>query len=103
MEVLDNYFWVPFAALAAFFLYRILKHGSLRGMLYGSAVARTIGEVDLGRRMGATTTLRIHVLENGQIVLEQSSRAALGASLSGMPLSTAEADRLIALLQQARA
>jgi hypothetical protein len=103
MEVLDNYFWIPFAALAVFFLYRFLKHRSLRGMLYGSAVARTIGEIPLGQRMGATTTLRVHILENGQIVLEQSSRAALGASLSGIPLSAAEADSLVALLQQARA
>ena len=103
MDVLDSYFWVPFAALAAFFLYRFLRYGSLRGMLYGSVVARTLGEVELDRRMGATTTLRVHVLENGQIVLEQSSRAALGASLSGIPISTAETDRLIALLQQARA
>ncbi len=52
--------------------------------------------------MGATTTLRVHILDDGQIVLEQSSRAALGASLSGLPLTSAETDRLIALLQQAR-
>jgi len=102
MEVLDNFFWVPIAAIAAFFLYRFLTHGGLRGMLYGSAVARTIGEVELGRRMATTTTLRVHVLENGQIVLEQSSRALLAASMNGTPLSTDETDRLIALLQQAR-
>jgi hypothetical protein len=102
MEVIDNLFWIPFAAVAGFFLYRFLKHGSLRGMLYGSPVARTIGEVELGRKLGATTTLRVHILDNGQIVLEQSSRATLGASLSGLPLSSDETDRLIALLQQAR-
>ena len=52
--------------------------------------------------MGTTTTLRVHVLEDGQIVLEQSSRALLAASMNGTPLTVTEADRLIALLQQAR-
>jgi hypothetical protein len=102
VEALDNFFWVPFAAVAAYFLYRFLRHGSLRGMLYGSSVSRTIGEVEIGRWMGTTTTLRVHVLENGKIVLENSSRAFLAASISGTPLSTSQADRLIALLQQAR-
>ena len=102
MEVLDNFFWIPFAAIAAFLLFRFLKHGGLRGMLYGSAIARTIGEGELERRMGTTTSRRVHVLENGKIVLEHSSRALLAASVNGTPLSPAETAQLIALLQQAR-
>lgn len=102
MEALDQYFWVPFAAIGGYLLFRFLKHGGFRGMLYGSTIARTIGEVELERRMGATTTLRVHVLENGKIVLELSDRAPLGASLNGTPLTRDEADRLIFLLQQAR-
>jgi hypothetical protein len=50
MEIWDRVFWVPFAALAAFLVYRWFKFRGLRGM----------------------------------------------------PLSTSEADQLIALLQQAR-
>jgi hypothetical protein len=102
MQLLDQYFWVPFVAIGAYLLYRLVKHGGWRGMLYGSAVARTIGELKLARRMGASTTLRVHVLENGQIVLEHSSRALMAASINGTPLSTSEADTLISLLQQAR-
>src|SRR5262245_22966041 len=102
MEIIDRFFWVPFAAIAAFLLYRFLKYGSLRGMLYGSRVAREIGEVELRKWLGTRTTLRVLVLENGQIVLESSSRAVMAASLSGTPLSAAETDQLIALLQQAR-
>ena len=102
MEVPENIFWIAFAAIAAFLLFRFLKHGGLRGMLYGSAVAKTIGEVELERQMGVTTTLRVHVLENGKIVLEHSSRALLAVSMNGTPLSSAETDRLIALLKQAR-
>ena len=102
MEGLENFFWVPFVAVAGFLLFRFLKFGGLRGMLYGSAVARTVGEVELERKWGTTTTLRVHVLENGKVVLEHSSRALLSASLNGNTLSQSETDRLIALLQQAR-
>lgn len=101
MEALDNFFWVPFAAIGAFILYRFIKYGGFRGALYGSAVVRTVGEVELDRRMGASTTLRVHVLENGQIILEQSSRALVAASVSGMALTAAQAEALSALLQQA--
>ena len=52
MEILDNFFWVPMAAVAAYLLYRFLKYGSLRGMMYGSSVVRTVGEVVVGRSMG---------------------------------------------------
>ena len=45
MEGLENFFWIPFAAIAGFLLIRFLKHGGLRGMLYGSAVAKTIGDL----------------------------------------------------------
>ena len=102
MEALDNFFWVPFVAIGAFILYRFIKYGGFRGALYGSTVTRTVGEVELTRSLGASTTLRVHVLENGQIILEQSSRALVAASVSGMPLTAAQADALISLLQQAR-
>ena len=102
MELLDNFFWVPFAVVAAIVLFRVLRHGGLRGALYGSAVAKTIGEIELGRKIGTTMTLRVHVLEDGQIVVEQASRAPFGASLTGIPLNTAQTDQLIALLQRAR-
>lgn len=102
MEGFDKFFLIPFVVVVGFFVYRFLKHGGMRGMLYGSGVARTVGEVQLERRRGMTTTLRVHVLENGEVVLEQSSRALLAASINGVPLSSTEADRLIALLKEAR-
>lgn len=102
MEIWDRVFWIPFAALAVFFVYRWFKFRGLRGMLYGSAVARTVGEFELAQAAGDVTILRVQVLEDGRIVLEYSTREALGASVGGTPLSTADADRLIALLQQAR-
>jgi hypothetical protein len=103
MDLWDRVFWVPFAALAAFLVYRFFKFRGLRGMLYGSPVARTTGEIELAQAAGDVTILRVHVLEDGRVVIEYSTREALGAGVGGMPLSATEADRLIALLQQARA
>ena len=94
--------FVPFAAIAAYFLYRFVKYGGFRGMIYGSKVARTIGEVELDRSYGVTTTLRVHVLEDEKIVLEQSSRALLSGSISGTPMTPDQADRLADLLRRAR-
>jgi hypothetical protein len=102
MDLWDRVFWVPFAAFAAFLLYRWFKFRGLRGMLYGSPVARTIGELELAQAAGDVTILRVQVLEDGRIVIEYSTREALGAAVGGTPLSTADADRLITLLQQAR-
>lgn len=62
MAVPDYFFWIAFAAFAAYALYRFIKHGGFRGMLYGSAIARTVGEVELEPRKGMTTTFRMHVL-----------------------------------------
>lgn len=62
MELWDRVFWVPFAALAAFLVYRWFKFRGLRGMLYGSPVARTIGELELAQAAGDITILRVHVL-----------------------------------------
>jgi len=89
--------------MVVYFLNRFVKYGGLRGALYGSAVARTAGEVELERSSGATTTLRVHVLEDGRIILEVSSRATLSATMHGYPMSADNTGQLIALLQQARA
>jgi hypothetical protein len=108
-EVIDNLFWVPFAVavpVIAVLLYRLLKHGyrllkhGFHAMIYGSAVARTIGEIDLS----PTTTLRVFVLENDQIVLEQSYRNRIfyTNTIGFVLLTVPDTDLLIELLQKAR-
>jgi hypothetical protein len=96
-------FFVAFGTMVVYFLYRFIKYGGLRGALYGSAIARTVGEVELDRSTSMTTTLRVHVLEDGRIILEVSSRATLAATMHGYPMSADNTAQLIALLQQARA
>lgn len=103
MQIPETLFFVVFATVVGYFLYRFFKYGGFRGALYGSAVARTIGEVELERSSGMTTTLRVHVLEDGRVIMEISSRAMLAAKLQGYPMSADNTQQLIALLQQARA
>jgi hypothetical protein len=102
MEVPVSLFFIVFTGFAAYFIYRFVKHGGFRGAMYGSAVMRTVGEVELDRYLGAHTTLRVHVLANGRIVLEESRRQLLAASMRGTTLTRAETDQLIGLLQLAR-
>jgi hypothetical protein len=99
----ESLFFLAFGSVVAWFLYRLLKYGGFRGAMYGSRVARTVGELALERRLGASKTLRVHVLEDGRIVLEETTRASLSIAMTGTTMSPAETDRLLGLLQQARA
>ena len=96
-------FAVVFLGVFTFFIVRFVKYGGFRGALYGSRVLQTFGDLELARFGGARTILRVHVLEDGRIVLEQSSRATLAASVSGIPMGPFDVDQLIHFLQQARA
>jgi hypothetical protein len=46
--------------------------------------------------------LRVHVLEDGRIILDVSSRQTLSATLHGYPMTVGNAGELVELLQQAR-
>ena len=102
MPVPENFAFFVIAAVVGYFIFRFFKYGGFRGALYGSPVAKTFGDLQLARYAGATTTLRVHLLEDGRIVLEQSSRAMLSASMSGIPMGPIDADQFIQLLQRAR-
>ena len=96
-------FAIVFLTVFGFFIVRFVKYGGLRGALYGGRVVETFGDVEVSRYGSTKTVLRVLLLEDGRIVLEQSSRAVLAASMSGFPMSPSEAERLIQFLQQARA
>jgi hypothetical protein len=70
--------------------------------MYGSAVVKTFGDIQLAPHARTTTMLRVHLLADGHIVVEQSSRALVAAAVSRIPMQPIDADRLIVLLQQAR-
>lgn len=93
---------VGITAILAYFAFRYFKYGSIRGAMYKSPVRRTIGELNLKPFGGVATSLSVHVLEDGRIVLEKGSRALLSYALDGFPMTAQDADELISLLQQAK-
>ncbi len=102
MPIPESLFFVVFAGIAGYFVYRYVKYDGFRGALYGSAITRTVGEVELLGSSSTTTTLRVHLLEDGRIILEVSSRATMAATLHGYPMTVGNAGELVELLQQAR-
>jgi hypothetical protein len=102
MPIPEWLFFVVFAGFAGYFVYRYFKYGGFRGALYGSAIARTVGEVELQGSSSTTTTLRVHLLEDGRIILEVSSRATMAVTMHGYPMTVSNAGELAELLQQAR-
>jgi hypothetical protein len=78
MPIPESLFFVVFAGFAAYFVYRYVKYGGFRGALYGSAIVRTVGEVELSGSSSTTTTLH------------------------GYPMTVGNAGELVELLQQAR-
>jgi hypothetical protein len=88
-------FTVVFLTVVGFFVVRFVK--------YGGRVIRTLGDVEVLRYGSTKSVIRALLLEDGRIVLEQSSRAMLAASMSGIPMAPSDADQLIHFLQQARA
>ena len=69
--------WMAFAVVAAllgYFGFRFFKYRGFRGAFYGSRLVRTVGELQLQPFLGISTKLRVHVLEDGRIVLEKSRR-----------------------------
>ncbi len=83
-------------------VYRVIRHGGVRGALYGSQVVREVGTLELGKIAGAKTRLNVMKLENGNTVLEIAQSTALSRSIQGVPVDAANVDRLITLLEQSR-
>lgn len=102
---IDDLFWVVFAAVALFFVYRIVRHGGFRGALFGADIERTIGFVEGERRAGARTQLKVHVLSGSSgdraIGIEFVEKGFLSYSMTPVTLSRSEAQRLAELLQSA--
>ena len=99
----EKLFFIVFFGIVAAFVYRAVKYGGFRGAMYGGRVVATFGDVEVERTGTMKSVMRVHVLDDGRIVLEQSSRALLAASMSGVPMNPVNVDQLISFLQQARA
>ena len=52
-----------FVAFGAFFLYRMFRHGGLRGAMFGARVVRAVGEVSAESQGPVRVVLKVHLLE----------------------------------------
>ena len=56
--------WALEALAVANFAYQAIKKRGLKGAIFGAAITRTVGELELGKNGPMRTTLKLHILEN---------------------------------------
>jgi hypothetical protein len=101
------YFFVLVVVLvAAAFLFKLAKHGSFKGAMFGSAIERTVGEVSAARGTMVTTLLRVHVLRGDvgsetTIGVEFVAKSFASYQMLPISLTNDEARTLIRLLESA--
>ena len=100
-----------FAVVALFglhLLYQVVRNRGFRGAMFGAPVARTIGELDLGRRGMLRTRLKVHCLErrddaSPDVGIELVHTTFGSFAMSPLCLTRDQANSLSALLSQAAA
>ena len=99
---MDNLFYVIFFALALYIGYQIISKRGLKGAVLGSKIVRTVGEVNIDQKGVMNQVVRVHVLENGRIGIELTSKAPLSISMTGFTLSPQQSQQLISHLEQTK-
>lgn len=106
MEFEPWYVFIGFVVLViGTFLFKIVKHGSLKGALFGASIGRTVGEVSSGGGMRGTTLIKVHTLQGGAddktVGLEFVAKTVASYQMMPFSLSVAETKKLISLLESA--
>ena len=94
---------LAFVAIIAWFVFRALKFGGLRGAMFGAGIQETVGEV-VGAGSVVKTTLRVHVLDsppNKAVGIELVNKSFASYQMMPITLSVTEANTLVGLLQSA--
>jgi hypothetical protein len=99
-------FFAVFGLVVLNLLYRVVKNRGFRGAMFGAAVARTVGEVDLGRRGMVRTRLKVHSLEaredgSPEVGIEFVATTIGSFSMTPLSLTRDQAHALSTLLSQA--
>jgi len=104
MEILGVIFVVAFLAVwfgvLGSILWRVVRHGGLRGGLYGAPVGRTLAEMPLRKRGVGKQTIRVQLLrpqepsEGPHVGLELEFRSFASWSLRPVALTREEARKL---------
>jgi hypothetical protein len=95
-----------FGLMVANVVFRLVKHGGMRGVLLGARLLRTVGEIDLGGRGVVRRRLKVHSLESSDpgspsVAVEVLDTSVMSARISPITLTHDQARTLAALLTQA--
>ncbi len=92
--------FIPFVLILGSFAFKMLKHGGLRGALFGVAVGPAIGEVALSNSRLPKRHMTVRRLEGGdqRVGLELVAKGPLSYGILPIPLSRTEARKLAELL-----
>ena len=99
-------FFALFFGVIAYFTYSIIRHRGFKGALFGAAVLSSVGEVVSPKRGFMSQKLKVHILgsespTDRSVGLELTSSGPGSWSMTPIRLSTSEARKLIALLEEA--
>ena len=99
---MDNLFYVVFGAVVLYMAYQVFSKGGFKGVIFGSKILRTVGEIAVEKKGLLSQVIRVHALENGRIGIELTSKAPLSISMTGFTLSPEQSVQLISHLQHAK-
>jgi hypothetical protein len=99
-------FFALFFCVIAYFAYSIIRHRGFKGAMFGATVLSSVGEVSSPKRGFMSQKLKVHILggespTDRSVGLELTSSGPGSWSMTPIRLSTSEAKRLIALLEEA--
>src|SRR5262245_55983824 len=99
------FFFAVFAVVVGYFAYRMVRHGGLKGAMFGARIERTVGEVPGERQAGMRVALKVHALsrDNSEnlVGIELVAKSFASYQMTPVTLSVHEAQQLASLLQNA--
>jgi hypothetical protein len=103
-SLLDKLFWIVFALVAGTFVWRMFRHGGLRGAMFGASVARTVGEVKGVNAHLHSMTVKVHTLSalsDKAVGVELVAKSFASYQMTPVTLSREAALQLADLLRTA--
>ena len=98
-------FFGIFALVVGSFIYKGLRHGGLKGAMFGARIERTLGQVDCSGVNFGSMVLKVHKLSGGgqekSIGIEMVAKTFASYEMMPMTLSPVEAKKLATLLENA--
>jgi hypothetical protein len=98
-------FFVVFAAVIGYFVYRMLQHGGFKAAMFGARIESTVGEVTGERQFDMNVAVKVHALRRDDseklVGIELVAKSFLSYEMTPITLSVHQAQELASLLQSA--